>query len=422
MTRDGAAKPTLTHQTTCRYLSRRASFGWIFEDRLAGFTLQNFRGASSRAALAIACGVLAACSSLLQLDELKRVDCVEACGADAGFNAGAAASGGSAGTRPSTGGAPATTGGTSSGGVGANAGANQTGGSGTAGTGAVVGNAGAGGATDTGPTGPCPGGPAPAATWKEHWAGHAEALTLRDYDDCTALYVDAAMSTTDTAWLSSFFSKAWKYNLTTYGALGSDRLYVVLHQGKFLVGHSSAFYETTHDGHNVIDAGATTWKAGDYDAVGTLLGALVASTAVPSKQGSPAAAQWGAEGFGEMYKYDLYLGLGMDAEASQAWDEYQAIAMTYPVPESYWFSDFFYPLWRDHGKTRLLSDFFALLDKNYPAVNHVMAPMDWGQFIHFMSGAARVEAKTQATYAFGWNDTWEAQFQKAKTDFPAIKY
>ncbi len=51
-----------------------------------------------------------------------------------------------------------------------------------------------------------------------------------------------------------------------------------------------------------------------------------------------------------------------------------------------------------------------------------LAPMSWGQYIHFSSGAARTETKTIATYAFGWNDTWEAQYQKAKTDFPAIKY
>lgn len=314
--------------------------------------------------------------------------------------------------------------GMSSGGVSAGGTVNQSGSAATAGAGngSVLGDAGAGGATEPGHTGPCPGGPAPAATWQEHWEGHAELVKLRDYDDCVALYVDSAMSATDSAWLATFFSKAWTYNLTTYGALGAERLYVVLHLGKFLTGHSSAFYETTHDGHNVIDAGATSWQAGDYDAVGSLLAALVASTAVPGKQGSPAAAQWGKEGFGEMYKYDLYLGLGMDTEASQAFDDFSPIAMTYPVPGSYWFSDFYYPLWRDHGKTRVLVDFFKLIDKNYPAVNRVMAPMTWGQYIHFLSGAAHMETKTQATYAFGWNNTWEAQLQKAKTDFPAITY
>ena len=70
----------------------------------------------------------------------------------------------------------------------------------------------------------------------------------------------------------------------------------------------------------------------------------------------------------------------------------------------------------------MLTQFFALLQKYYPAGNSTMPPMNWGQYIHFMSGGAGVELKTQATYAFGWNNTWEAQLAQAKIDFPAIKY
>jgi hypothetical protein len=368
------------------------------------------------------CAGLAACSSLLELDQLRRVDCAEDCGGS-DSNTGATTSGGSqAGTQPNAGGTSASVGGSSSGGTTPRGGAEAIGGSATSGGGTLPSEGGTATGGGTGNGGPCPGGPAPAATWKEHWEGHAESLTLRSYDDCVALYVDAAMATTDTAWLASFFGQAWTYNLATYGELGADRLYVVLHKDKFVAGHTSAFYETTHDGHNVLDAGAASWADGDYDGVGTLLSALLASTAVPGKRGSPAAAQWGHDGFAQIYKYDLYLALGMDDQASQAWDDFGAIEQKYPVPGSYWFSDFYYPLWRDHGKTRLLVDFFALLAKYYPATNQVMAPMSWGQYIHFLSGAARSEAETQATYAFGWNDTWEAQLQKAKTDFPGVSY
>jgi hypothetical protein len=358
--------------------------------------------------LAGACVALAACSSLLELDQLQRVDCVERCGGTAGSTAssGAATSGGGGTLQPGAG--------ASSGGVSTSGGTNQ-GGSGIL---PVQG----GSAGDSGYVGPCPGGPTPPPTWKEHWDKHAEELTLRDYDACVAVYVDADMSGTDSAWLSAFLSQAWAYNLTTYGELGSERLYVVLHLDKFIGGRSSAFYETTHDGHNVIDVGANNWKAGDYDRVGTPLSELVASTAVPGKRGSPGAAQWGHWGFAQIYKYDLYSGLGMDAQATQAFDAFNPTVDTYPVPGSYWFADFYYPIWRDHGKARALVDFFGLLGQYYPATDQVMAPMTWGQYIHFMSGAAGVEVQTQATYAFGWNDGWEADLQKAKGDFPGITY
>jgi len=383
------------------------------------------------------CGALAACSTLLDLDSLKRVDCADACeaaaaqsfgGSPAGAGAGVGASGGSGGSKPSAGGSSPTSGGTPAGGAGAFGGTPATAGSGgVSGVGSTVGGdtpgeAGAAGAGGSGPSGACPGGVAPPVSWKEHWSDHAEALTLRDYDDCVAVYVDSGMAGTDTTWLTDFLSKAWTYNLTTYGKLGSDRLFVVLHLGKHIGGQAAAFYETTHDGRNVIDAGANAWTAGDYALSAKLLSALVERTAVPGKQGSPASAQWGADGFAEIYSYDLYTGLGMDSEAKKAYDKFSPIALAYPLANSYWFFDFYYPLWQGHGRTKLLTQFFSLLGQYYPVTNQVMAPMDFGHYIHFMSGAAAHEAQTQATYAFGWNDTWQAQLAQARTDFPAITY
>jgi hypothetical protein len=385
------------------------------------------------------CVALGACSTLLDLDSLQRVDCVDACGAGAeqasgGTSSFAGAGGKSSGgsSSPATGGksmgGASATGGTSSSGgnstgaVGATGGTNTTGGTSATGGMSTTGEAGAGGSGETGPTGPCAGGPAPVAKWKEHWSDHTEALALRGYDDCVALYVDSGMAGTDTAWLSAFLNKAWTYNLTTYGKLGKGRLFVVLHMGKFVGGLAAADYETTNDGRNVIDLGANAWKVGDYDLIAKWLSALVERTAVPGKQGSPASAQWGAEGFSQIYTYDLYTGLGMTDEAKKAYDAFSPTSEVYPVPNSYWFYDFSYPLWRDHGKTKLLSNFFGLLTQYYPVTNQVMPPMNWGQFIHFMSGAAGHEAQTQATYAFGWNNTWKAQLAQAHTDFPAITY
>lgn len=380
------------------------------------------------------CVVLGACSTLLDLDSLQHVDCVDACDAGAGqsSNGGSTGVSGSsgdvAGGSKSSGGSSPATAGVSSGGVGAIGGTQATAGGGGVGAsgssvgGDMPGDAGAAGAAGSGPTGVCPGGPAPPANWQEHWSDHSDLLTLRGYDDCVAVYVDPAMASSDTAWLSDFLNKAWTYNLTTYGKLGTERLFVVLHLGQHVGGHAAAFYDTTHDGHNVIDAGANSWAAGDYALTAKLLSSLVEQTAVPGKQGSPASGQWGADGFAEIYAYDLYTGLGMTSEAKKAYDTFSPISHNYPLPNSYWFYDFYYPLWRDHGQTKLLTEFFSLLSQYYPAPNQVMAPMDWGHYIHFLSGAAAHEAQTQATFAFGWSSTWTAQLAQAHSDFPSITY
>jgi hypothetical protein len=384
-----------------------------------------FADGAALAALGLGSSALLACSTLIGLDGLERDDCVSDCAAapTGGVDVGGSSPVGSAGKSGLGGNAMLPSAGTSSGGTTSLGGATTQGGSDTgAGTGATSSDGGTAGAGATGPTGICPAGAMPPAGWKEHWTGHSQALTLRDFDDCVAIYVDADMAAVDTAWLSSFLSKAWTYNLNTYGALGSERLFVILHQNKNLGGQVSAFYDATRDGRNSLDLGASSWKPGDYELAGTQLSALVERTAVPGKQGAPASAAWGAAGFAEIYKYDLFLGLGMNDEASAAADGYTPLAQTYPVPNSYWFSDFFYPCWQDHGKTGLLVKFFGLLKQYYPVNNQVMPPMNFGQYVHFMSGAAGAEIKTQATYAFGWDDNWEAQLQQARSDFPAIKY
>jgi hypothetical protein len=44
--------------------------------------------------------------------------------------------------------------------------------------------------------------------------------------------------------------------------------------------------------------------------------------------------------------------------------------------------------------------------------------MNWGEFVHFWSGAAGVNLKALATAAFGWPAEWETQFNNARTQFP----
>jgi hypothetical protein len=48
--------------------------------------------------------------------------------------------------------------------------------------------------------------------------------------------------------------------------------------------------------------------------------------------------------------------------------------------------------------------------------------MNLGEYVHFMSGAARGDVKPLGTAAFGWTPDQEIRLKRAKADFPAIVY
>jgi hypothetical protein len=102
----------------------------------------------------------------------------------------------------------------------------------------------------------------------------------------------------------------------------------------------------------------------------------------------------------------------------------------FPRPNTAWFRDWFFPLWRDHGHAQVMVRFFGLLAQHFPkeTQNHGNCPhahytrdMNMGEFVHFMSWAAGTNLSSMATTAFGaGTGNWEAQFQQARIDFPAI--
>jgi hypothetical protein len=119
----------------------------------------------------------------------------------------------------------------------------------------------------------------------------------------------------------------------------------------------------------------------------------------------------------------LYLGLGMTADAQAAYTKFSALSQDTPVAGSFWFRDWFYPIWRDYGHAQVLTRYFGLLQKYYPAdATGAMADMNWGEYVHFMSGAAGKSLQPLATSAFGWPAAWQQQFQQAQADYPDITY
>jgi hypothetical protein len=48
--------------------------------------------------------------------------------------------------------------------------------------------------------------------------------------------------------------------------------------------------------------------------------------------------------------------------------------------------------------------------------------MNWGEYVHFTSGAAAADMSSQAARAFGWPREWADQLEHARAQFPGIKY
>ncbi len=426
----------------------------------------------ARSLLRLVCGslVVSGCSSLIGLSSLDRVSCLDDCDTDTtagagavGGKAGRGPAGGSSGDRSSMSGdtgsageepnasggaagaqtevtAGAGAGGTSTSGAAGKSGsggatggaAGKAGGGGTlaGGAGGAGGKAGAGGAQAAGGSGAggaapgsvCPGGVAPAPTWQEHWFEHTQKLTPVSYDDCAATYFDADMAPGASSWLSPFVSKVWQYSLRSYGVMGPKRVRAIFHQGKYIGGHSATFRDASHDNENVIDSGATDWTQNYSDPILTRLSYIVETTAAHTKFGSPASKLWGPSRWQQFFIYDVYVGLGLSDQAAAAFNKYNVSSVDYPRVGSFWFRDWFYPLWRDHGHAQVLANFYSLLEKYFPATDQQMPDMNWGEYVHFSSGAAHTNLKPLATAAFGWTADWDQQLAQAKATYPGIQY
>jgi hypothetical protein len=48
--------------------------------------------------------------------------------------------------------------------------------------------------------------------------------------------------------------------------------------------------------------------------------------------------------------------------------------------------------------------------------------MNWGEYVHFTSGAAAADMSGQAARAFGWPREWADQLEHARERFPGITY
>ncbi|QCX37394.1 discoidin domain-containing protein [Aureibaculum algae] len=265
-----------------------------------------------------------------------------------------------------------------------------------------------------------PGSPARGLT--EDWNGHTESVTRQYFDTNVGIYFDSEVNR-DIEWPITFFSDSWSYISTRYGKFGnSNTLYVIGHGEE-----GSSFYKTIFDqdagAKSLIDFPITTESmTGNAIDLPVQLMSKVVENSANGVHLSPAAAVW-QDKFAEIFTYDLYTELGMEDDASRVLTNFTANEADFPQAGTFWFRDWFLPIYNDYAQGVTLSNFFKILSQNYPIDgNDYAGSIDIGQMVHFFSGATGVDLQPLAETAFGWSDEFANQLLQAQAQFPDLEY
>ncbi len=268
----------------------------------------------------------------------------------------------------------------------------------------------------------------PPASWQEHWFDHRELLRLWYSDQHCAIYLDDDVRRDEAGWLPGFVSGVWRYSKATYGeAFGPDpRIYSIHHAGRHGGGHAGYYVSPVHDYRNVSDCGTNTWRESDHFAHDVLVHEIghTVESANNGMHGSPAYEIWGDSKWAEFYLHDVYHALGMRSDAARVYRQFTGNRDDFPRRGTRWFRDWFYPLWRDCGQAAVMDRFFRLLAGHFPrgADGTYTRRLNWGEYIHFTSGAAAADLRSQAARAFGWPREWASQLEQARAQFPGVSY
>ncbi len=302
-----------------------------------------------------------------------------------------------------------------------------------AGTGGAPGGDAASGSGGTGSGGTIAsdaGAPAAPAMWQEHWFEHNQLLKkVADTED-DVIYFDDNVGMSCAGWVQPFVSAMWQYTKKTYGVPGDPRIFVVLHAGRYTGDHEASIFDGTHDFHNVIDIGRdiSAWVTPANAYVIAWSAGLLLEKSALGVDTLPSVGVTQTQ-FGYFFAYDILKAVGMSSAADAWLKSLMVYTVDHPRVGTFWSRDWYYPLWRDHGGAAVFARFIQLVGERYPKVPRddkrgmMFAPaMNWGEYIHFMSGAAGTDLKSLATKAFGWPAGRDTEYAQAKLDFPTIKY
>ncbi|RYZ84343.1 MAG: hypothetical protein EOO68_31760, partial [Moraxellaceae bacterium] len=196
----------------------------------------------------------------------------------------------------------------------------------------------------------------PPDTWQEHWFEHNQIVSKFFSDNDVAIYYDKDVNRNIT-WMNKFTGDVWRYTKQTYGDFGGKpHLYAIFHAYKYGGGHPSTWWDAHHDYRNVIDMG----QAGDWETqggwnIGIITHEISHIVELGSKgiHGSPAFGIWHDSKWAEIYHYDVLLNLGMTAAANEAYNDTVNNVDDFPRANTYWFRDWFYPIYSKHGGNKV---------------------------------------------------------------------
>ena len=256
----------------------------------------------------------------------------------------------------------------------------------------------------------------------ESWNDHTEVLNRQIFESDVAVYYDDA---TDRSieWPFTFFPSVWTYTTSTYGSFGSNNTLYVVGHGTELNSFYKTYFEEDAGNRNIIDFNLTSEEptAKALDSPVSLLAQLV-ENANNGVSGSPASAVW-QDKFQEIFTYDLYLSIGRDADAERVKALYSSESAGFPAADTFWFRDWFLPLYEANEGAALLNNFFTVLSANYPIDGGKYArDMNLGELVHFFSGATGEDLEPLAVSTLGFTEANMNELLQARAEFPELNY
>lgn len=257
---------------------------------------------------------------------------------------------------------------------------------------------------------------------EETWAGHSDILYRQYFDANVAVYYNNNVPR-PLEWPYQFLSKSWEHVTDVYGDFGTEnRLYAVYHHAS-PAPYVGTIFNSQSGNRSLFDIAFDGFEMTATNTDNALLAvSQIVETSSNGHSGSPAGEIWG-DTFSQIFLYDAYVNQQMQTDADRIFSLNNAKTANFPRENTYWFRDWYYPIYEQYGGGQAFGNFLKLVGQYYPTTGNSYAhDMNMGEFVHFFSGATGTDLLPLATTAFGWNDDWQDELLNARADFPTLNY
>lgn len=272
----------------------------------------------------------------------------------------------------------------------------------------------------------------------EKWSGHGQIMTKVAEGYEIVIYYSDEIIRTGLRSHSEYLRRLWKHVRATYGEFGPEnsRLYAFFHArvptSLYLYNSIQSYFDIQGECRNIIDfvgKEETAWSRSlngteDLDVV-THEVAHIVEWSAKGIHGSPSYQVWGDSAWAEIFTFDVYYSLGLRKEAERWYSKMLSSKYDFPKHETYWFRDWFFPIYKCCGGSQLLNKYFEKLSQHFPRKEsgwEYARDINLGEFVHFFSGAASTDLKPYAVKAFSWDTKAERELLEARKSFPEIWY